>query len=263
MRITGPEIRQTAGYSPPAAELVAGVFRLVKDRTSDRVGPISARKLSSHLRHDIGPIKRGCDMLEAHGVIRRIRDARSHTLPRYRITPEGNWAARADAQSISDYIQRPLVDVVTQSWGQHFGVPLDLASLAIGPWEQADEDVTAFVCAAGQAEGNVAFSMNRGFLLKSLAHAGGHDFREFDRRVRNFFGPLMSKVAADVAREIAAGGFDVLLSPAVTVVNRGALLSNPRDSRYLIDLVNQYGRLKVRITLRNVNPIADGLSSAG
>jgi hypothetical protein len=110
MRITGPEIRQTAGYSPPAAELVAGVFRLVKDRTSDRVGPISARKLSSHLRHDIGPIKRGCDMLEAHGVIRRIRDARSHTLPRYRITPEGNWAARADAQSISDYIQRPLVD---------------------------------------------------------------------------------------------------------------------------------------------------------
>jgi CheY-specific phosphatase CheX len=258
MRITGPAIRQTAGYKPPSAELVASIFRLVRDQPreiTEGTGsskPLSTQQLAQQLRHDIGTIKRGCELLESHDVITRAWAADSHTSPHYRVTSVGNFAAMADAQCILDYIHSPLSEVIAQSWGRNFGTSLDLASLAIGSWEKTDEDVTAFACAAGQAEGSVALSMNRGFLRKSLAHTAGHNFREFDDTARNFFRTLIGHVISDAGREISASGFDVLLSPNVTLVNRGALLSKPRDSRYLIDLTNRYGRLKVRITLRDV-----------
>ncbi len=262
MRITGPEIRQTTGHKPPPAELVASIFRLVRDQPreiSEAPGssrPSSAQQLAQQLRHDIGTIKRGCELLESHDVITRAWAADSHTSPNYRVTSVGNFAAMADAQSISDYIHSPLSNAIAQSWGRNFGTSLDLASLAIGSWEMIDEDVTAFVCAAGQAEGSIALSMNRGFLRKSLAQSAGHNFREFDDTARNFFRTLIGHVISDAGREIAASGFDVLLSPNVTLVNRGALLSKPRDSRYLIDLTNRFGRLKVRITLRDITPLA-------
>ncbi len=263
MRITGPEIRHTTDYKPPPAELVSGIFRLVKGQLLDRSAhseSISALQLAGLLRHDIGPVKRGCEMLEAHGVITRVWATQSHTSPRYRITPTGNWAARADAQSISDCLHRPLAEVVAQSWGRYFGASLALASLVIGAWEQTEEDVTAFVCAAGQAEGSIGLSMDQGFLLESLALAGGHDFRGLNRAVRNYFQTLVGNVAADVGREIAATGFDISLSSAVTLVDRGALLSKPRDSRYLMNLTNRFGRLKVRVTLRDAFTSTDQAS---
>ena len=262
MRITGPEIRQTKGYKPPTAELVASILRLIKGQPHEGEAPgpavaVSAPELAGQLGHDIGPIKRGCELLESHDVISRAWAADSHTSTRYRVTSTGNWAAMADAQSISDCIHKPLSEVVAQSWGRHFGTPLNLASLAIGVWEQTVEDVTAFVCAGGQAEGSIAFSMDRKFLRRSLAISAGHDFREFDPIVRNYFQTLIGNIVADIGREIAASGFDVLLSPTVTVVNRGALLSQPRDARCLINLTNRYGRLTVRITLRNVVRLRD------
>ena len=253
MRRTGPEIRQINSYIPPSAELVSDVFRAVHERSSKDAdaGPASAHQLALQLHRDLGPIKRACELLETHGVITKAWTTQTHSSPRYRITSEGQWATQADAQTILDYTHKSLGEIVAQSWGRYFGLPLGLSSLAIGAWEYADEDVTAFVCAAGQAEGNVAFSMNRGFLLKSLAHVGGHDYRNFDDAVKNYFKNLVEKVSGDVGREIAAAGFDVALSSSVTIVGRGALLSNPRDVRYLIDLTNQYGRLKFRLTFRD------------
>ncbi|MBT4074332.1 MAG: hypothetical protein HOE75_11670 [Chloroflexi bacterium] len=254
MRHTGPEIRQITGYIPPTGDLVAGVFRLIQEYSSadgDGPGPVSAFHLATELRHDLGPIKRACEMLESHGVIIKDWAIQTHSSPRYKITSEGQWATQADAQAILDYTNKSLADIVAQSWGRHFGMPLGMSSLAIGAWEYADEDVTAFVCAAGQAEGSVAFSMSRDFLLKSLAHAGGHDYRDFELAVKKFFPALIGRIFKDVGREIAAAGFDVALSSGVTVVGRGAMLSNPRDVRYLTHLANQYGRLKFRLTMRD------------
>lgn len=253
MRITGPEIRQATGYELPSAELVAGIFRLVKARSAAGLEPPSVRQLAAHLRHDIGPIKRGCEMLEAHAVVSRAWCSQKHTSPSYRITPDGNWAAGAGAQFIGDSIQAPLADVIARSWARYFGITLNLASLAIGAWERTTEDVTALVCVGGQVEGSVAFGMSRRFLFKSLASSCGHDFNLFDRNVKRYFQTLIDHVADDVGREIAAAGFDVVLSPAATVVNRGALLSKPRDVRHLITLTSGHGQMKVRVTLRDVS----------
>lgn len=254
MRHTGPEIRQASAYTPPSAEVVSGVFRSVHEQSpanTAELGPASARQLSKQLHRDLGSIKRACELLEAHGVITKAWTTQSRSSPRYRITPEGQWATQADAQTILDYTHRSLAEVVAQSWTRNFGMTLRLTSLAIGAWEYTDEDVTAFACAAGQAEGNVAFSLDRGFLLKSLAHVGGHGYRSLNISVRKYFGTLIEKVADDVGREIAAAGFDVALSSGVAIAGRGTLLSNPRDVRYLIDLTNRYGRLRFRLTLRD------------